>query len=780
MTTLPVGSRTFSALSALVVSLGLAGPAAAFYPIGGTSAFTLDIQFVRWALEDMDTNGDGEVRGDNEGVVITFERGPLGFTDDEVNEVMEAFEAWEQVPTSFAAFQYTFPVTQPLPNIAGMNLVSMVNADANDETPAEIEGAPSVIVDIMADMTAVTVLTGFLEDAVLISPDGTTQFMVEGGRIFDADMFFNADFFRDPPLGFPVQPDLTAFAMRQIGVMLGLSVSPVNNVEAEVVGQTTIFIESPVLPFRNVLGELDFIGSTPTMFPATFFVENESGSLDWGMRDLAPDDIAGISFLYPRSTSASFFSVSGTARTQSLGQSPSTPLLGGIVTAWLDTDGSGATARIPVYSTMTGLFEPVNDLRQRGNFRLPNMASVVETPAGDLIQANYTFTIQPVTELTFPFLEDVPDFGEPETFDSTHGPNSFGPAWPVPYTTAFPTEVFLKEGELFGAENADFGTPLAWDPVRRRVVDPRTGETLNQMLGKDEPFFGDESVVCPLLLGAQDFPAVTLLGSLRHFRDNYLLASAAGAAIADAYYQAGPAIVAFLKQHPMLLAIFGATLAVADFMLVYPVSWMALLAGCAAFVLLRRRRRIAAAVTTALALAVLGASTASATILPVSEQDLVAKADYVVTGRVVAIESEIIEAPEPKVWTTITLEVDEALKGRANKGGYVHLTVPGGVAGGMFTYIADLPGFAEDEEVVLFLRDQKSGGYGIVAGQRGKHRIATDPDTGEKYVVGANLHSSQGIQDVAEAQKKSDSEPVNAAPGVTLDAYRDFVRAAAK
>src|SRR5690606_13340706 len=117
-------------------------------------------------------------------------------------------------------------------------------------------------------------------------------------------------------------------------------------------------------------------------------------------------------------------------------------------------------------------------------------------------------------------------------------------------------------------------------------------------------------------------------------------------------------------------------------------------------------------------------STASATILPVSEQDMVAKADYVLTGRVVAVESEIIEAPEPKVWTTVTLEVDEALKGRANKGGHVHLTLPGGVAGGMFTYVPELPGFSVDEEVVLFLREQKSGGYGVVAGQRGKHRIA--------------------------------------------------------
>ena len=774
MTKAPVGSRAFGALAALVMAVGVAGPAAAFYPFGGTSLFTLDIEFIRWSLGDMDTNGDGEINGPDEGVLFTIEDGPLGFSDAEIAQIQAGFEVWEQVTTSYAAFRFD-RVFNPLPNLPGINMIHLITDDPNDEEPGDLGTIDTFMTQLLVDgeVVVATILTGSVEDAVFTLPDGTTQFMVEGGRIFDVDMFILEEFIRGDIIA-PAPVRATDFVVSEAGIALGLGYSPLNNLEFFV---DDFPIESAVFTHRNASGLLETIGVTSSMFPATFLVEDGFGGVRWGMTDLAPEDMAAVTFLYPRETvSDLYFSLSGTARTQSLGQVPSQPLLGGLVTAWLDTDGSAVTGRVPAFSTMTGLYEPINDLRQRGNFLFPNLLSVVDTSAGDVIQANYTFTIQPISPSALPFLDQTL-FSTPEEFDSTHG-GGFGPPWTVDYNTAFPTEVFLKEGELFGAENADFGTPLAWEPIRQRVVDPRTGETLKQMLRKDEPFFGDESVVCPLLIGTQDFPAVTLLGSLRHFRDNYLLASAVGAAIADAYYQAGPAVVAFLKQHPTLLTFFGATLALADFMLVYPASWIALLVASGALVLLRRRRRIAAAVTTALALAVLAASSASATILPVSEQEMVAKADYVLTGRVVAVESEVVASPEPKVWTTITLEVGEALKGRANKGGKVHLTLPGGVAGDIFTYIPDLPGFEVDEEVVLFLRDQKSGGYGIVAGQRGKHRIKTDPETGEKQVVGANLHSMQGIQDVVEAGKSADDNEDGSAQGVSLDAYREFVRAA--
>ena len=774
MTKPRAGSRAACALAALVLCLGIAEPAAAFYPFGGTSLFTLDIRFVRWALEDMDTNGDGEVDGPNEGVLFTIEDGPLGFTDPEIAEIQQGFEVWEGVSSSYAAFRFD-RIFNPLPNLPGINMVHLVTDDPNDEEPAELGGIDSFMTQLLVDGDVVvsTILSGTVDDTVFMLPDGTTQFMVEGGRIFDVDMFILEEFLRGDIIA-PAPIRATDFVVSEAGTALGLGFSPLNNLEFFV---DDFPIESPVFTRRNGLGLLETVGVTSTMFPAVFLVEDGFGGVGWGMTDLAPEDEAGVTFLYPRETQTDLYvPLGGTARTQSLGQVPSEPLLGGLVTAWIDTDGGAATGRVPVFSTMTGLYEPINDLRQRGNFLFPNLLSVVDTTAGDVIQASYTFTIQPISLASLPFLDQTL-FSTPEEFDSTHG-GGFGLPWPAAYNTTFPSEVFLKEGELFGAENADFGTPLAWDPVRRRVVDPRTGQTLNQILAKDEPFFGDESVVCPLLLGTQDFPAVTLLGNLRHFRDNYLLASAAGAAVADAFYQAGPAMVAFLKQHPMLLAIFGAGLAAADFMLVYPASLMALVATCGAFILLRRRRRMAAAVVTLLALCTFLATSATAAILPVSEQDMVAKADYVLTGRILAVQSEVIESPEPKVWTTVTLEVGEALKGRANKGGHVHLRMPGGIANGIFTHVPDLPTFEPEEEVVLFLRDQKSGGYGIVAGQRGTHRINTDPETGEKHVVGANIHSSQGIADVAEAQKDADEPPADAAPGVTLDAYRDFVQQA--
>ena len=58
------------------------------------------------------------------------------------------------------------------------------------------------------------------------------------------------------------------------------------------------------------------IGATPTMYPGYFLTENSNGETTAGWVDLAPDDISGISWLYPREDGQDkFFSISQEART---------------------------------------------------------------------------------------------------------------------------------------------------------------------------------------------------------------------------------------------------------------------------------------------------------------------------------------------------------------------------------------------------------------------------------------------------------------------------------
>jgi matrixin len=157
-------------------------------------------------------------------------------------EVQKAFAAWEALPTASIAFQF-------------VGFTSASPADDDSLTVLGFDAAPEL-------------------ERVL----GSTSFVVDNvtGEIVESDVFFNSIFtWSVSATGDPTRFDLQSVATHEIGHVLGLGHSAI--------GETEIRPEGG----RRVLG------SGSVMFPISL----GRGSI--ADRTLQPDDIAGVSGLYP-------------------------------------------------------------------------------------------------------------------------------------------------------------------------------------------------------------------------------------------------------------------------------------------------------------------------------------------------------------------------------------------------------------------------------------------------------------------------------------------------
>lgn len=156
--------------------------------------------------------------------------------------VAQAFATWEAVPTASAAFQF---------------------GGYTGASPFDDDGLPVFGFEDAPELDRVLGATSFVVDVVT-------------GEVVEADVFFNTRFaWSVAPGGDPSAFDLQSVATHEIGHFLGLGHSALG--------------ETEVLP----AGGRRVLASGAVMFPISF------GRGSTADRTLQPDDVAGVSELYP-------------------------------------------------------------------------------------------------------------------------------------------------------------------------------------------------------------------------------------------------------------------------------------------------------------------------------------------------------------------------------------------------------------------------------------------------------------------------------------------------
>lgn len=761
----------------MVVMLGLLFgvqfSANAFFPSGMFDEYG-KLLFYKWSYAMMeDTNNDGDISGPDEGVEIMLEAGPLGFTDEELDIVKEAFGVWQDVPTAYVGFQFSGP-TYDIHAPTAFDLMNFVGI-----VPP---GDPQSLL-LPSGLISQTIRT--VAEAQFVYVTGTSVgFYTTQGQILDVDVLIDGAAVRPAAPGTKPEYDLKAVLVQEVGRFIGLEYTPLNNLTYGLVDGSVQLIESPVLALRDGSGLLQTVGATPTMFPTYFFTENGDGDADPGFTTLAPDDIAGVSFLYPRGSQDMFFSLTHDIRSQTRPNLPSVPLPGMNIVAWCDVDNDATTPRVPLFSTISGLYE-----RQpliAGRFLLYNLYKELEaigTPG--MFQASYTFTSN---QLLGSGLERQAPPGLTSTFFSSI---TGGVELEPPFGTWI-SETFHESGNIFDISKADLGTPLAFDRQRSTVVSLDSGKTLPTMRPADQPMFGDASQICPLtVIAGTGSLSATTPAALRAFRDNVLLRTAVGTAAVDAYYQCGPAAASYLARHPLALRITSAAAAGVEWMIMHSLALLFVAVAVMA-ALLYRRRRMAMFLTMALIACMSGP--AQGLIRDMSDEEMVSLSDQIVTGKVTAVNyADGYHSGYNGLLTDITLEIQDVMKGGLNKSSLLQFRQIGGRNSNVRMIASDLPTFEVGEEVILYLEYRQQVGYMVVGGKRGKMLIGSDSKSGENYVTGQTAEASAAVADTAAAIAKSKAAksgeadtaaapavPMTGETRITLDEYKQYIRSIVK
>lgn len=788
----------------LAAAVSVSFPALAFYPFGGWDTFGT-LRYAKWKLSDFDLNNDGNVTAD-EGREVFIESGPAGFTAAEIQAVQRSMATWEQVPTTFASFKFAGTFRDViLPGSAEDNFDTIssffIQVTPDIDTGEDVIPDAVIVDDVSLPVLGVTLILYNIED-VFLEITGGQIISVPAGTIIDSDIIINGRVVRPFQLtGDPAPPasappfDLEGIMTHEIGHFLGLGHPALSNLRPEpgVIGG---LLESPVLPY-TINGVQRTIGTTPTMFPFNFSVQNEQGQRVDGGRDLAPDDISGVSWLYPRGSlgQANFFDVSHEARTQTRPNSgiPSIPIAGGHVVAWADQDGNPDTPRVPMFGTMTGLFTQTDNPQLEGQFRMPNLWKQVEVQGtANLFRTpNYVFTLSPLSgafpDVADSYIRQSPSGITPDQIDSLHLDTfSADVRAEDGYITAFISEVFQETENIFDIDNRDAGTGMFWSFEQNQFVSTATGRNLASIRPGNKPMFGDPNDVCPLFItevppggsGGTDTGTDTdtdnltlgMIGNdkLRGLRDSWLLRSSLGTAAVSAYYRVAPAISSYLVENRAAFEAFRGV-KLGTYWIMENLSLIAIGAAGACLLLqvARRRRALAASA----ALFALLAATASAQLMYQPVTDYIANSTDIVAGQV--IETESYQGTHGRIYTDVTVEIADTAKGDAAKANStLTFTVLGGKIGGLVMHASELATFRENEEVVVYLREVRDGEFAVYGGFRGKAAVSTSK--GQKLLVPeAEVRTEIEKRKAAKGQKASADLPAGA---VTLDDYMDFVR----
>lgn len=755
-----------------LAALACAPDAAAFFPIGGFNQFG-QVRYAVWPAKDFDSNNNGVIEP-GEGLEIRYEGGPRGFTADEVTRMKAGFQVWADVPSSYASFRFVGPIEDPiLPGFTSPDYLPTVFMQVTGVPDGSNNIEPDDIAFILPEVEALSAITLTLyaiTDVPITS--GGSIVTVPAGNILDSDIVVNASVHRSATALSSIGAlDLTATIVTAAGLMLGLGLTPLNNVGPLAVDDLGIPTESPVLQFTGPDGVARMVGATPSMFSLLFLTEDLSGTQTFGARDLAPDDISGVSWLYPREDGQeNFFMISQEARTHTRRGTgiPSSPVSGAHVVAWADVSNGGNGQRIPLFSTMSGLYTLYTNKNLVGKFYLPGMWKQFEIPSGGgaMFEPTYVMTMNPLTGGGVE--RQAPPGMTSGMFDTLQGSLPFSFTTNVrsetEFATNYPSEVFNEEGNVYGIENNAAGTPLVWNFRKNKVVSQISGKTLASMLPLNRPMFGDPNDVCPMNVldgigggggidtGNIDVTAVLSSKRLRAFRDGVLMKSAAGTALVDLYYTVSPAVARMLVRNPAALESFRRAAAATEWVMAH---WMLLAAFVAAGAALSRVRMLRARKAAALALAgavLLFGFGAGAQTLPIPAAEFTANVSDIFVGKVVSTQARwyppTSAPPSTRIFTDVVVEVSRVEKGDINAGSQVSFSVIGGQIGGFVMAATGIPKFTAGEEAVFYMV-RRDRGLILYGGDRGKQLIAPAPGP-----------ATDGEEDAEPAEKSADTRVV--------------------
>lgn len=803
------GTRYVSASVRRIVIAGCCAMAAlsvgptseAFFPIGGFDQFG-QLRYMTWPFHEFDTNNDGEIMP-GEGLDIRIEGGKSGYTTEEIQIVEDAFQVWQDVPTTYASFRFVGVIEDPIlvANTTSPDFLTVVALQVTESTSEDVVADPSdvIVSELAPPVLGVTLPLYTIEDEVL-TVAGETYF-ISAGTMIDVDIVIDATSVRPSVTGAEPLVDLKSVLVHEIGHLLGLGHTPLNNLRAVPTqpGSTSIadLLENEVFWLTGAAGVGRFIGASPTMFPIYFITESGTGTRHGGTADLAPDDISGVSFLYPRGSQENFFSINQEARTHTRPGTglPSVPLPGGHVVAWADVDNDPNTPRVPLFSTMAGLYERLTNKQLEGRFELLGLWKQTEVPGGSgaLFNPTYAITLNPLNATGLD--RQAPSDLEVGDYDSIQGKYGLGATQRDDYVTAFPSEVFHEVENISDVSSKDAGTPLVWSFEQNTVISGDTQRTLPDILPNNRPMFGDPNDVCPLNVietpGTGGGPTTTTgAGLIRKFRDRVLLESALGTAVVEMYYQVSPVVARFLLKHGAALRLFRSGVHGMYWILNHKgvvLAWAS--AGVVALWLLWKRRsslgRTVRLGGLLLVAALAWAWPASAQIAYRTTPEMAAGADEIVVGKVASAESRW--ARGGRIYTDVVFEVADTAKGNLNKSSNISFSVIGGRVGGFIYKPSEMPAFEKGQQVLLYLRRLPDNRLVVYGGVRGRLNIVTDTSAagGKVYVAGGGPETDRALAEDAKAMSKDggdgagnppQADQADGSPGIPLDRYLEYLR----
>ncbi|GMV99074.1 MAG: hypothetical protein AMXMBFR84_02130 [Candidatus Hydrogenedentota bacterium] len=759
------------------VAVGCITPAEAFYPFGFFNATTGgELQIIKWPLGTLDRNGNGDVDGPDDGILLNFEtgNGTDGFDSTEIAKFLSGLEEWEFISTAYMAFTRGQDIVDiQSPAIDLFNTVTFESAD-------DVDGGSSVT----GGSYGVTVVSNTFEDTFFTV--GNITFPISSGKIIEADNIVAAVARETENTEFEF---LKGLGVIMGGTTIGIGYSPLDNIDPTLTVNAGRNIELRVATLPNFQGLFQNVGVTSSMLNDFCFYDDGNNIYIDSHQDVSPDDIAAVTFMYPRANVDLLFSIEQRARTYAIDGFPSLPIAGGHILAWCDADNNPATARVPWIDTLSGLYFSGDNDSYRGHFSLHGLFKQVTLGTGFVPTQTYTPTYVVSNEEFDPIV-----FGGDErtVYDTTHGGFNGNPQ---SYTghgfdSGFTSEVFNENGNRVGnlAQNLGAGTPLVYDLTRRYVVSTDSNKSLDTILALGRPMFGTESKICPLnvavagMVGPRSHETVNLL---RAFRDDVLLKTGVGASMVDGYYRMSPAMAAYLVDHPNVLAVVRLGIGVSNWVIAYAEWILAMTAGLMIVSLLRRanRRRLARA-SAAVAVALGVAGSANAMLLPMDITDYTKVTTDVVQGTVCSVESRWADGGT-QIVTDVSIRVDDVVKGRSNKGSQLHIQLPTGRVGAIGRTSPSLPEFKKDEEVLLFLDCQPNGNYMVYAGIAGKYLVTELEGREGKYVTAETFAAQRRL--FAEAEKiypeakearlaRGERAPMTRPVYVPLDALKEHLR----